>query len=399
MKPADRSPLSRRDFLKNLAASSGLLKTDALFSTAHVRPTATESSAKRTGGLIDRQDLVRRHSPITRRLDPLSPLSVGNGEFAFTADVTGLQTFPEYYDRAMPLCTMSQWGWHTTPQPEEFRSQQFRLTMFEVHGRKVGYAVDAEGQAGLYKWLRENPHRLHLGRIGLKLMKTDGSLARAEELTDIEQRLDLWTGLLTSRFRFSGRLVSLTTAVHPAIDLIAVSIESELIARGLLGVRFAFPYGSPAMQAADWFQSGRHKSEATHLRPNHVDIHRTLDGDEYFVAIGWEDEASFAAASEHQFLLIPSTRGTTLKFVTRRSPRQIPRRRRLRLGRSLRRIKRTIQGEFSSVSSSSFRRDMTPPNFTGALATAHPAAGLPLCSGTGPQGYHGRCRKSALAKV
>jgi len=26
--------------------------------------------------------------------DPLTPLSVGNGEFAFTADITGLQTYP-----------------------------------------------------------------------------------------------------------------------------------------------------------------------------------------------------------------------------------------------------------------------------------------------------------------
>lgn len=316
MKTADGAQLSRRNFLKKLAVSGGLLQTDPLFTTAQIQPTATESRAKRTGGLIDRQDLVRRHSPIIRRLDPLSPLSVGNGEFAFTADVTGLQTFPEEYDRAMPLCTMSQWGWHTAPQPEELRAQQFRLTMFEVHGRKVGYAVDAEGQAELYKWLRENPHRLHLGRIGLKLMKPDGSVARAEELTDIEQRLDLWTGLLTSRFRLSGRLVSLTTAVHPAIDLIAVSIESELIARGLLGVRFAFPYGSPAMQAADWSQPDRHESKATHLGQNRVDIHRTLDGDEYFVAIGWEDDASFAAAGEHRFLLTPSPRGTSLKFVT-----------------------------------------------------------------------------------
>jgi protein-glucosylgalactosylhydroxylysine glucosidase len=45
-----------------------------------------------------------------RQLDPLSPLSVGNGEFAFTADVTGLQTLVSEHENAMPLCTMSQWG-------------------------------------------------------------------------------------------------------------------------------------------------------------------------------------------------------------------------------------------------------------------------------------------------
>ena len=59
---------------------------------------------------IDRAALVRRHNPQVRSFDPRGCLSVGNGEFAFTADATGLQTFPELYD-VIPLCTQSQWGW------------------------------------------------------------------------------------------------------------------------------------------------------------------------------------------------------------------------------------------------------------------------------------------------
>ena len=67
---------------------------------------------------IDRHALVTRHNVELTRFDPESPLSVGNGEFAFTADVTGLQTFPEAYDQTIPLGTLSQWGWHTAPNPE-----------------------------------------------------------------------------------------------------------------------------------------------------------------------------------------------------------------------------------------------------------------------------------------
>jgi hypothetical protein len=40
---------------------------------------------------------------------------VGNGEFAFTADPTGLQTFPQLYADKLPLSTQSQWGWHSFP--------------------------------------------------------------------------------------------------------------------------------------------------------------------------------------------------------------------------------------------------------------------------------------------
>src|SRR6266545_8107382 len=97
--------ISRRKFLTTLAASGTLL---------HSR-TGGQTSASRSSTAIDRAALVSRHNPVMRQLDPLSPLSLGNGEFAFTADITGLQTFPEAYEQAMPLCTMSQWGWHTAP--------------------------------------------------------------------------------------------------------------------------------------------------------------------------------------------------------------------------------------------------------------------------------------------
>jgi len=177
--------------------------------------------------LIDRAALVDRHCPVLRKLDPISPLSVGNGEFAFTADITGLQTFPAEYENAMPLCTMSQWGWHTSPLPQGLDPKQFRLTEYETHGRTVGYHTSSEGQRELYNWLRENPHRLHLGRIGLRLTTTDQKEAKVSDISEIEQRLDLWQGILTSQFRFQGEPVIVRTAVHPAHDLLAVAIRIE----------------------------------------------------------------------------------------------------------------------------------------------------------------------------
>jgi hypothetical protein len=45
-------------------------------------------------------------------------LTVGNGEFAFTADLTGLQSLNNTYTtpNSFPLYTMSNWGWHS-PDP------------------------------------------------------------------------------------------------------------------------------------------------------------------------------------------------------------------------------------------------------------------------------------------
>jgi len=323
MKPTGprSSVLSRRHFVKRLGLSSALLgmgaRGDRLQTSDNILDEAVHAShqTRRKAGSIDRRSLVERHNPVLLKLDPAAPLSIGNGEFAFTSDITGLQTFPDVYDHVTPLCTMSQWGWHTTPMPPELREREFHLTMFETHGRKVGYAVDADGQADLYRWLRENPHRLHLGRIGLKLTLRDGAAARASDLTDIEQRLDLWTGRLTSRFRLHGLAAIITTAVHPSMDLLAVKIESELIEAGMLAVSFAFPYGSPAMQAADWLQPGKHKSSLTRPDSRQACLHRVLDGDEYFVTIAWRGQAAFAEQAEHQFLLLPHAGERSLSFV------------------------------------------------------------------------------------
>jgi hypothetical protein len=302
--------ISRRGFLKTLAVSGALTGISA--ARPPQKPPALRS--------IDRAALASRHSPVLRKLEPLSPLSVGNGEFAFTADITGLQTFPREYENQMPLCTMSQWGWHSLPLPDALRAKTLRLTQYDTYGRSVGYATSSEGQAELYNWLRENPHRLHLGQIGLRLVKSDQREAEAGDITDIEQRLDLWTGVLTSRFKFEGKPVTVTTAAHPVLDVVAVAIESPLIREGRLAVRFAFPYGSPNMQAADWQRPDKHKTELLQQKSNAVKLHRQLDADEYSVAVNWQGQASFAAGGAHIYLLTPARQNSSLEFVAAFSP-------------------------------------------------------------------------------
>lgn len=69
---------------------------------------------------IDRKALVMRHNVTQTQIDKYSPLSVGNGRFCYTADITGMQTFPELYREGIPLSTMSEWGWHSFPNTENY---------------------------------------------------------------------------------------------------------------------------------------------------------------------------------------------------------------------------------------------------------------------------------------
>ena len=64
---------------------------------------------------IDRKAVVQRHNIVITNIDSLASLSVGNGNFAFTVDATGLQSFPEVYARGVPLGTQSVWGWDSFP--------------------------------------------------------------------------------------------------------------------------------------------------------------------------------------------------------------------------------------------------------------------------------------------
>lgn len=83
--------------------------------------------ANASSGGLDRRAIVSRHDPVLHDVDPRSPLSVGNGEFAFTADVTGLQSLWERYENAVPLCTQSQWGWHSFPASAGLHASDLRL--------------------------------------------------------------------------------------------------------------------------------------------------------------------------------------------------------------------------------------------------------------------------------
>jgi len=237
---------------------------------------------------IDRRALVRRHNPVIKSVDPLAPLSVGNGQFAFTADVTGLQTFAAAYEPGIPLCTQSHWGWHSFQRiPGELR-----LKEYDTYGRKVGYATSAAGQRELYTWLRENPHRLNLARIGF-------NIANPEDISGIEQTLDLWTGIITSRFRLRGAAVEVRTACDPEIDAIAVEIES----RAAPGVVFEFPYGSPGITASDWRREDAHTTSVIREAPGAIELERKLDDSTYAVTIAWQGDAQLKREGAHRFVL------------------------------------------------------------------------------------------------
>jgi len=303
--------LNRRQFLQTTGTAGLILAAAPL------------PALETFSGRIDRRALVRRHNPHVTRSDPFSALSVGNGEFAFTADATGLQTFAEECATKFPLCTTSHWAWHSLPLPAGLEPKNFRYQDYDTYGRPVGYATDPTGQEALFNWLRENPHRFHLGQIGFELKKSDGAPAVSRDLKNIRQTLDLWNGLLNSHFEFEGQPVHVQTCCHPELDLIVVHIESPLLADGRLPVRLAFPYASPGMSMADWDHPERHTTILSRQARNRADFARKLDATEHVVSLQWNGGAELARQAEHKFLLSTKA-GHVLEFVCHFSPKLFP---------------------------------------------------------------------------
>ncbi|MBM4028619.1 MAG: hypothetical protein FJ280_24960 [Planctomycetes bacterium] len=276
------------------------------------------------GARIDRVALVSRHNVVLKRPDPLTPLSVGNGEFAFTADITGLQTFPAYHEQGTPLGTLSQWGWHSLPNPQGYRMADV-LEEYEVAGRRVPYA-SGRGPTREYspaaEWLRANPHRLDLGRIGLRLTRSDGTPATIEDLANPLQTLDLWTGLLCSRFEWEGAPVRVLTVCHPTRDLLAVQVESSLLGQGRLAVSLAFPYGSAEWRvAADWNRPDRHVTRAR-IAGHQADFTRILDADRYHVRVLCSAGGRTEARTQHEYE-IGCPQGRSLEILLAFAPAEM----------------------------------------------------------------------------
>ncbi|PZU02469.1 MAG: hypothetical protein DI622_21025, partial [Chryseobacterium sp.] len=73
---------------------------------------------------IDRKKVVQRHNIVNVKADTLSTLTVGNGKFAYTVDITGMQSFPEYYKNGVSLGTQSEWGWNSFPNTENYKFEE-----------------------------------------------------------------------------------------------------------------------------------------------------------------------------------------------------------------------------------------------------------------------------------
>ena len=208
--------------------------------------------------------------------DRLNSFSVGNGEFSFGVDLTGLQTFPEFYTEGIPLMTMSDWG------------------------------TDREEKAG-------NTFRYQLGTIGLSILRKNGKEISINDVSKPVQELNLQNGEIESRFNIEGAPVLLKTVCHPDYDMISVKIVSSLIRENRIKIKIKFPSCITSSKGLKFDLPGKSATRILADTNNYSILSRTHDIDNYYMLI-WRNSAELEETNPYLYFLDPHRSDSIFSF-------------------------------------------------------------------------------------
>ncbi|KAI0436057.1 Six-hairpin glycosidase-like protein [Xylaria telfairii] len=267
----------------------------------------TISCAINRGTIVSRYNIVR-----TALIDNnTTPLQVGNGNFAYNVDNTGMQSF-------LPFNTLSSWAWHNDSLPDKEDINDYHGVVTLTHETNVSYDLPDPNLPAVSQWLIGNPNRINLGRIGLKYR---GATLSAAQISDPAQKLDVWNGVITSNFKVDGESVKVITQGDFDSDSVAFRIESELVASGVLEVELDFPY--PPIHSTNYkyevfvgvynFPRNHTTAIVKSKDADEAHIHHQLQETSYFVNLRWpsgvqltlsrNDAADSAATTAHRYTL------------------------------------------------------------------------------------------------
>jgi len=201
---------------------------------------------------------------------------------------------------------MSNWAWHTAPTDDGkvYEWDDLHLTEYQHAGRTVHYPVEAKpGNEEVYQWLRHNPHKFNLARIGLCFQ---GNEINPEDIEDIRQELNLYEGILHSRFTLYGETVEVTTLCDSESDTIAFRVKAPIPG---LGIQIHFPYGHHGTSGSDWGKPQNHSTAW-----NGSTATRKMDDIEYYVNINHQNKSQLKSGMAMHSLFISVDEACDITF-------------------------------------------------------------------------------------
>lgn len=311
--------------------------------------------------IMTRQHIVSKYNVIRTSLidNETTPLQVGNGNFAFGIDNTGMQVGIVHPFQG-PKIDCFRLSFHstrylggpgtTTPSRTTGKAKLLRkvaeleLTLYSkqlsdytgveilTYGRNVSYDIPDPSLPEVTQWLVGNPNRINLGRIGLRY---NGDTLAASQMADPRQELDLWNGVITSTFNLDGKHVKVVTQGDFESDSVVFRIESVLISTGILTVELDFPY--PPIHSTNYKYEvfvgvynfpNNHTTKIVPGWNNTAHIYHELQETNYFVNLRWPSSspillshvANATEIEKHRYTLDPIRSSSEIFFTASFSP-------------------------------------------------------------------------------
>jgi hypothetical protein len=268
----------------------------------------------------ERLAAVARFNPVRNHTNHDTPLQVGNGNFAFGVDITGLQTLRAFN-------TLSAWEWR--PSKGRRRTEARALT----RRKQLMHVIDVLDCAWLHTkgWLLRSgkitaapkkpsdDRQINLARIGLMW---DGREIEAWEVNRPTQSLNMTSGYINSKFFLYDLSVEVETVASPVFDALSIAVHSDAFNRGHLALFVDFPNTGP--DTYDPYVGNWRSAAGHHTTPkqwgNRAEIRHDVDDLSYYANLYWSVENSFSnftrQSNRHRYV-VSAQDTTTLSLSVR----------------------------------------------------------------------------------
>lgn len=231
---------------------------------------------------------------------------------------------------------MSSWGWKNDTLPANRTEQDildYRGVSWYNHDKLVEYPFDSQDPT-VESWLTQNPNRVNLGRVGLLFRGEDGQVQNITEadLDKVNQKLDLWTGQLSSTFQWANETVTVQTSSADTSSTVSITIDSPLIKSGRLGIFLDFPWNDGKTKfevpfVGNWSSLTTRKHTTTLSkspgRSVRATIKHTQVASTFFTNVGGDEfNITRDAPSAHRYSILPLSNSTTFNISVSYSGRE-----------------------------------------------------------------------------
>lgn len=165
------------------------------------------------------RNFVNQYDVIHHEINLENPLTVGNGDFAYTCDITGLQTFFANYQQ-IPLCTMTNLFWAHKPKEGEC---PYKTYVKASNGEVVKYMTDVTAKS--YASYRDDSFKFDLFKL---VFLYDNQPIQIQDIHSIYQRLSLFEGKIISDFTIQNEKVHVETKIPQLHHNLQIQVKTKL---------------------------------------------------------------------------------------------------------------------------------------------------------------------------